>query len=106
MIFKIVRIVHTSYKKFVVCLYMYIITPQEGANKDDSGCPHLWTKCPEAGAAGERCAPRQGLKLHHRRQLFEQVGQRLPQGFIVPLEGLDLLRVNAAVGVRLDRHLV
>src|SRR5699024_1173181 len=36
MIFKIVRIVHTSYKKFVVCLYMYIITPQEGANKDAS----------------------------------------------------------------------
>ena len=58
------------------------------------------------GQPGERCAPRQGLKLHHRRQLFEQVGQRLPQGFIVPLEGLDLLRVNAAVGVRLDRYLV
>ena len=39
MIFKIVRIVHTSYKKFVVCLYMYIITPQEGANKDASAIP-------------------------------------------------------------------
>ena len=39
MIFKIVRIVHTSYKMFVVCLYMYIITPQEGANKDASAIP-------------------------------------------------------------------
>jgi len=39
---------------------MYIITPQEGDNKDDSGCPHLWTKCPEAGAAGEHTLPGKG----------------------------------------------
>ena len=69
-------------------------------------CAHFWTKCPEAGAAGELDAPRQGLKLHHRRQLFEQIGQRFPQSFIVPLQRLDLLRVNTAVGVGLDRHLI
>ena len=104
-IFKIVRI-ELPPIKVCICLYRYIIPHQEGPHKDDSGCPHLWTKCPEAGAAGELDAPRQGLKLHHRRQLFEQIGQRFPQSFIVPLQRLDLLRVNTAVGVGLDRHLI
>ena len=56
---------HGSYllQKFDTCLYMYIITPQEGANKDDSGpaltglysdFPHL----PSYGVSiphGEQC---------------------------------------------------
>ena len=43
---------------------------------------------------------------HDGGELFQQIGKGPPQLFIVPLEGCDLLRVNAAVGVRLDRHLV
>ena len=45
-------------------------------------------------------------KPHDGGELFQQIGKGPPQLFIVPLEGRDLLRVNAAVGIRLDRHLV
>ena len=43
---------------------------------------------------------------HDGGELFQQIGKGPPQLFIVLLEGRDLLRVNAAVGVGLDRHLV
>ena len=69
-------------------------------------CAHFWTKCPEAGAAGELDARLQGFMVVQRRLLFEQMGERFPQSFIVPLQRLDLLRVNTAVGVGLDRHLI
>ena len=45
-------------------------------------------------------------ELHHRRQLFQQIGQRPPKVSVVPLQGLDLVGVNAAVGVHMDCHLV
>ena len=43
---------------------------------------------------------------HDGGELFQQIGKGPPQLFIVPLQSFDLLRVNAAVGIRLDRHLV
>ena len=46
------------------------------------------------------------LHLHHRRQLFQQVGQGPPKVGVVLLQGGDVLGVHAAVGVGLDRHLV
>lgn len=43
---------------------------------------------------------------HDGGELFQQIGKGPPQLFIVPLQSRNLLRVNAAVGIRLDRHLV
>ena len=107
MIFKIVRMVHTSYKKFVVCLSMYIITPQEGANKDASAIPTSGQSVQKPGQPGNGAGPLPGRsEPHNGGELFQKIGQGPPQLFIVPLQRLDLLRVNTAVGVRLDRHLV
>ena len=39
-------------------------------------------------------------------KLFQKIGQGPPQLFIVPLQRLDFLRVDTAIGVCLDRHLV
>lgn len=48
------------------------------------------------------------LQLHHRRQLFQQskLDSAHPKISVVPLQGLDLVGVNAAVGVHMDRYLV
>ena len=46
------------------------------------------------------------LELYHRRQLFQQIGQRPPKVSVVPLQGIDFAWVNAAVGVHMDFHLV
>ena len=43
---------------------------------------------------------------HDGGELFQQIGKGPPQLFIVPLQSRDFLRVNTAVGIRLDRHLV
>lgn len=45
-------------------------------------------------------------EFHHLRQLFQQNRQWLSKVSIVPLQGLDLVGVNAAVGVHMDRYLV
>ena len=44
--------------------------------------------------------------LHDLGKLFEQIGQRPPQGDVVPLQGNDLLGVYAAVGVHADCDLI
>ncbi len=46
------------------------------------------------------------LHFYDLRQLFQQVGQRPPQVGVVPLQSPDVLRVDAAVGVGMDRHLI
>ncbi len=45
-------------------------------------------------------------QLHQCGELFQQLGQRPPQGGIVPLQSGDLLGINPAVGVGLDCHLI
>ena len=45
-------------------------------------------------------------ELHHRRQLFQQGGQRPSKVSVAPLQGLDFIGVNAAAGVHMDRYLV
>lgn len=45
-------------------------------------------------------------QLHQCGELFQQIGQRPPQGGIVPLQSGDLLGVNPTVGIRLARHLI
>ena len=45
------------------------------------------------------------LHIHHLRQFFQKIRQRLPQGHIVLLQRSYLLGVHA-VGVGMDRHLV
>ena len=86
---------------------MIIIPLSQRDNKDGSGFQHFGTICPEVVKAGERQnrSPA-GLTLHNSRQLFQKIGQWPPQLFIVPLQSLDLLGINPAVGVGLDRHLV
>ena len=39
----------------------------------------------KSGEPESKTAPRQGLKLHHGRELFQQIGEGAPQLFIVPL---------------------
>ena len=43
---------------------------------------------------------------HDGGEFFQPLGKGPPPLFLVPLQSFDLLRVNAAVGIRLDRHLV
>lgn len=65
------------------------------------------TKCPKlAGARERRTAPRQGSGAHDFGQLFQQLGQRLPQIGIVLLQTFDVIGVYPAVGVGRDRHLI
>ena len=58
------------------------------------------TSSTETRKAGEqhKAAPDRS-ELHHYRQLFQQIGQRLPKG-------LDLVGLNADVGICTHRHLV
>ena len=48
----------------------------------------------KSGEPESKTAPRQGLKLHHGRELFQQIGEGAPQLFIVPLQGRDLLMLK------------
>ena len=69
--------------------------------------PTFGTKCPKAQKAGERrTAPRRGSGAHDPGQLLQQVGKGLPQVSIIFLQRLDVVGVNPAVGVGLDRHLI
>ena len=87
--------------------YIIIIPLSRRDNKDASGFQHLGTKCPEVVKAGERQnrSPA-GLTLHNSRQLFQKIGQWPPQLFIVPLQRLNFLGIDPAVGVDLDCHLI
>ena len=65
------------------------------------------TSSTETRKAGEqhKAAPDRS-ELHHYRQLFQQIGQRLPKVSVVPLQGLDLVGLNADVGICTHRHWV
>ena len=42
-------------------------------------------------------------ELHHRRQFFQKIGQQPPKVGVVPLQGFDLVGVNAAVQTEMGR---
>ena len=47
-----------------------------------------------------------GLHRHHLGQLLQQLGERPPQVGVVLLERLELVGVEAAVGVHMERRLI
>lgn len=68
---------------------------------------YFGTNCPEVVKTGERHTPLPGrIRAPPMRRAFSADRTAAPQGGIVPLQSGDLLGVNPAVGVGLDRHLI